>query len=89
MLPDLGAALSQHAVINNCYMQTVYALGAPWTKVICNPVPMFHVMGLVAGVAGPVVAGITNVLPFYFPDTLTNLKAIEKYKCATMRGYEY
>lgn len=27
-----------------------------------------------------------KVFPFYFPETLTTIKAIEKYKCVTIRG---
>ena len=48
--------------------------------------PLFHVYGLATGVLIPLLFGTPKVFPFFFPETLTTIKAIEKYKCVTMRG---
>ena len=34
----------------------------------------------------PLLVGGCKVFPFFFPETLSTIKAIEKYKCITMRG---
>ncbi len=64
------------------------AVGRPeeLLKSVCNPVPLFHVYGLATGILIPLMFGMTKVFPFYFPETVSTIKAIEKYKCITMRG---
>jgi fatty-acyl-CoA synthase len=53
---------------------------------ICNPIPLFHIFGLATGLLIPLLMGSTIIFPFYFPETLSTMKAIQGYKCNTMRG---
>ena len=56
-------------------------------RTICLPVPIVHIFGAAKGILTPLVSkGTSCVFPFYSPDTLSSLKAIEKYKCHTFIG---
>lgn len=73
--------------MNSTYLSTISVgkieeINAP----ICNPIPLFHVYGLATGLLIPLMFGFSKVFPFFFPETLTTIKAIEKYKCMLLRG---
>ena len=52
----------------------------------CNGVPFFHIYGYSVGIIMPLFFDSTNVFPFFFPDTVWSMKAMQRYKCNTFRG---
>jgi fatty-acyl-CoA synthase len=81
-----GAVLTHHSMLNSTY-STGYVCDVPdGMRMVCNPIPFFHIMGFASGILLPLLFGSAKVFPFYFPDTLFTLKAIHGYRCNTMRG---
>jgi len=81
-----GALLTQGNIVNSPYLATkvvekTHALAKP-----CNGVPFFHIYGFSVGIIIPLMFDSMNILPFYFPDTMWSMKAIQTYKCNTLRG---
>lgn len=73
-------------LLNSAYLSTVVVGKPEGLRMLCNPIPIFHIFGLSTGLLVPLLMGSTLVFPFYFPDTLTTMKAIQGYKCNTLRG---
>jgi fatty-acyl-CoA synthase len=53
---------------------------------ICVPIPFFHIYGFSTGLLLPLIGKSKQVFPFYFPETLSTIKSVEKYKCNWLRG---
>jgi acyl-CoA synthetase (AMP-forming)/AMP-acid ligase II len=51
-----------------------------------NPIPIFHIYGLNSGLFATMLLSTSIVFPFYFPETLSTMKAIQHFKAETMRG---
>ena len=78
--------VSQGSVLNSTSLTTNVVEKTEALRRACNGIPFFHIYGYLCGVLVPLLFGTTNVFPFYFPETLSAIKAIEKYKCNTYRG---
>jgi fatty-acyl-CoA synthase len=78
--------ITQHGLLNSAYLSTAVVGNHDALKMICNPIPFFHILGFSTGLMIPLLMGTSIAFPFYFPDTLATMKAIEAYKCNTLRG---
>jgi fatty-acyl-CoA synthase len=78
--------MTQSNLLNSAYLSTDIVGNLETLNMMCNPIPLFHIFGLSTGVFLPLLKGTSLVFPFYFPDTLTSIKAIGAYKCNSMRG---
>ena len=81
-----GAVMNQYNLLNSAYLSTAVVGNFDGLRMICNPIPFFHIMGFSTGILIPLLMGTSIVFPFYFPDILASIKAIEAYKCNTIRG---
>jgi fatty-acyl-CoA synthase len=59
------------------------------SNVICVPIPIFHIFGLVCGIVEPLICGGKAVFPHLLPDTLAMLKAIQSEKCTAIKGFYF
>jgi len=55
-------------------------------KVVCCPIPVFHVFGLITGALNPFVYSSKVVFPHLFPEPTATLKAIQAEKCTSIKG---
>ena len=78
--------MTQHSLLNTSLLGICTPGPRELAQTICNPIPLFHIMGLSTGVLFPLQEEFTKVFPFYFPETLSTIKAIEAYKCDSLRG---
>ena len=78
--------MTHSGLLNSAYLSTVVVGKREGLRMIANPIPNFHIMGFSSGILIPLLMGTTIVFPFFFPDTLYLMKAIQAYKCNTMRG---
>lgn len=81
-----GALISQGQILNNAYLSTHSKGYKSKGDIVCSPIPLFHIFGFTTGILNSLISESTNVFPNYFPETLTSIKAIEKYKCTALRG---
>jgi fatty-acyl-CoA synthase len=72
--------MSHSNLLNSAYLSTVVVGKREGLRMICNPVPFFHIFGLSTGVLIPLLMGTSIVFPFYFPETLSSMKAIQGTK---------
>jgi acyl-CoA synthetase (AMP-forming)/AMP-acid ligase II len=79
--------MTHSSLLNSVYLSTAFA-GNPTNglKMVCNPVPLFHIFGLATSIIIPLLMGSTTIMPFYFPEIISTMKAIQAYKCNTLRG---
>ena len=73
-------------ILNSGYFSSVLVGDLAYFKNICNPLPFFHIFGLSTGLLLPLMFGVQIVLPFYFPETLSTLNALQHYGCDSLRG---
>lgn len=78
--------MTNSSLLNSAYLSTLVAGNPDGLKMICNPVPFFHIYGFSSGFLIPLLMQSSIVFPFYFPETVTTMKAIQGYKCVTLRG---
>ena len=81
-----GALLNQSGLLNSCYLSVKCAGEQLENTFVCNPIPFFHIYGFATGILEPLLTEDARVFPFFFPETLTTIKALEKYKCNSLRG---
>lgn len=83
-----GALMTHGSLLNSVNLSTRCA-GIDFKKdSVCNPIPFFHIYGFSTGLLGPMITGEDGktVFPFFFPETLSTIKAIEKFQCNYLRG---
>lgn len=78
--------MSHHNLINTAYLEVAVSDLVESNRVICCPIPLFHVFGLVVGGMAPFMYGSKAVFPSLFPDTLATMKAIHQEKCTSIKG---
>lgn len=80
--------MTQGSLMNSIYLST-YVSGfeiGTGKDIICSPIPFFHIYGYSTGILEALVSKGTKVFPFFFPETSTTLKALEKFRCTLIRG---
>ncbi|KAJ8251392.1 hypothetical protein GJAV_G00220840 [Gymnothorax javanicus] len=82
-----GAVLSHHNVVNNAYFIGL-RMGYHWRPLVrvCQPAPMYHTMGSVAGGLNMAQHGVTLVFPSTSYDSRANLEAIQRERCNIFFG---
>lgn len=81
-----GAILTHHNLINSSYMEVATSGLVDANRVICCPIPLFHVFGLIVGGLAPFSYGAKSVFPSLFPDTLATIKAIHSERCTSIKA---
>ena len=46
----LGALMSHASLLNSAYLSTVVVGNPAGLRLICNPIPLFHIYGLASGI---------------------------------------
>ena len=82
----LGALMTNSGLLNSAYLSTEVSGHPDGLRMICNPVPFFHIYGFSSGILIPLLMQCSIVFPFYFPEVTSTMKAIQGFKCNTLRG---
>lgn len=81
-----GATLTHHSMINNAY-SVGKAIGFDKkAHRICNPLPLFHVYGCVAGSVATVLFGACHVMPSPMFHPVAVGAAVQQEKCTIIYG---
>ena len=72
--------------MNSTYLETAVSGLIDANRILCCPIPVFHVFGLIVGVLSPFVFGSKSVIPSPFPDVLSTIKAIHNEKCTSIKA---
>ncbi len=80
-----AATLTHHSLLNNALFFAEGA-GVESGGRFCNPLPLYHVGGMVLGSLAGVVCGVTIVYPGEAFDPLAALEAIEAERCEAFGG---
>ncbi len=78
--------MSQTGLLNSCNLSIQSSGSDVKDDVICSPIPFFHIYGFSTGILEPMLVEVSKVFPFYFPETVTTMRAIESYQCKFLRG---
>lgn len=81
-----GAVLTHSNLINSTYLEAATNNLVDANRIICCPIPLFHIFGLIVGGFSPLVFGSKTVFPSFFPDTLSTIKAIASEKCTSIKA---
>lgn len=81
-----GAVLSHFNLINSSYLEIANSNLIEENRIICCPVPVFHVFGLIIGGVSPFIFGSKCVFPHLFPDPVASLKAIHTENCTSIKA---
>ncbi|CAF0873115.1 unnamed protein product [Brachionus calyciflorus] len=81
-----GALMTNSSLLNSGYLTTKVGGRPENLTMVCSPIPFFHIYGFVSGLLIPILNQSASVFPFYFPETGTSMKAIQDFKCITLRG---
>jgi len=81
-----GAVLSHHNLVNSTYLEITQSDLIDENKVVCCPIPVFHVFGLITGALNPFIYGSKVVFPHLFPEPTMTLKAIHAERCTSIKG---
>ena len=81
-----GAVLTHYNIINSAYLEIATSGLVEANKVLCCPIPLFHIFGLIVGGFSPFIYGGKSVFPSFFPDTLSTIKAIHSEKCTAIKA---
>lgn len=81
-----GAVLSHHNLLNSAYLEITTSNLVEENRVVCCPIPVFHVFGLIVGAMTPFIYGGKSVFPSFFPDSTALLKAIHSEKCTSIKA---
>lgn len=78
--------LSHFSLLNASNIESFEGGCRQWNDVVCCPIPIFHIFGIVVGLLNPLLIGNSTVFPFFFPDTMQTMKAIQSEKCTAIKG---
>jgi len=81
-----GAVLSHHNLINSTNLEITQSNLIEENKIVCCPIPIFHVFGLITGALNPFAYSGKVVFPHLFPDPTMTLKAIHTERCTSIKG---
>lgn len=81
-----GAVLSHHNLINSAYLEITTSMLIEENRIVCCPIPVFHIFGLIVGATSPLIYGGKAVFPSFFPDPNALIKAIESEKCTSIKA---
>ena len=81
-----GAVLTHFNAVNTTLMEITVSNLVEHNKIVCCPIPVFHVFGLIVGGITPFIYGSKAVFPSILPDTLALLKAIHNEKCTSIKA---
>ncbi len=78
--------MSQTGLLNSCNLSIQSSGSGVNNDVICSPIPFFHIYGFSTGILEPMLIEVSKIFPFYFPETVTTMRAIQNYQCQYLRG---
>lgn len=78
--------MTHYNLLNTAYLDIHLFNDPAASKIICCPIPSFHIFGLIAGMLEPLVYGSKTIYPSLFPDTLAMMKAVHAEKCTAIKG---
>lgn len=80
------APITNHTILNSSFLEYHYSGCSNSNRVVCIPIPLFHVFGLAIGAMSSIVNGNQTVFPNILPDTVSTMKAIQSEKCTALKG---
>jgi len=80
-----AATLSHHGLVNNALFFAECA-GFKGGERFCNPLPLYHVGGMVLGSIAGVLKGITVIYPGEAFDPIGVLEAVQEERCVALGG---
>ncbi|XP_003741506.1 acyl-CoA synthetase family member 2, mitochondrial [Galendromus occidentalis] len=80
-----AASLIHHGFINNCQIVTDIMVRTEDQPCIMNPLPLFHVFGLLSATI-PILSDYRTIFPAIGYDQIAIMKSIQDYKCTRMTG---
>lgn len=72
--------------MNSSFLEYHYSGCSDSNRVVCIPIPLFHVFGLTIGAISSIANGNQTVFPNILPDTVSTMKAIQTEKCTALKG---
>lgn len=78
--------MSHFNLLNAAQIESLEGGCRKWNDTVCCPIPIFHIFGIVVGLLNPLLVGNSTVFPFFFPDTVQTMRAIQSEKCTSVKG---
>ncbi|CAF0973055.1 unnamed protein product [Brachionus calyciflorus] len=80
------ATIRNHTAVNSSFLEHHYPGCSNSNRIVCIPIPLFHIFGYVIGALSTITNGNQTVFPNILPDTLSTMKSIQNEKCTSLKG---